>query len=235
MDIRIDWNISLDRHRRANNNAAITIIDYDKNLRQEFSVINLRQISDPRLSINNNIINVRKNIKEDSIAYSWDLTEIVQFCPQPLPNHIIAQLSFFEENATIEFGGVSTFNLFYNTQGLRASILNVNVHLPDPGYLRFKSDSILKPFLKVFKKTEHIPHEIGIYEVKQHPGGEVENIHSIKNGRQPIITFSKPSRGSKFPCIGFSFKKSVKDYLKGFVSGIIGETVAISLYYKLFK
>lgn len=235
MDIRIDWNIFLNRDGGADHNADIIIIDYDKNLRQEFNVPNPRQISYPRLSINGNIINVRKLKEEGVTAYSWDLSEIVQFCPQPLPNYIIAKLSFFEDNATIEFGGVSTFNLFYHTQGLRASILNVNVHLPDPGYLRFKSDSILKRVLNVFKKTEHVPHETGIYEVKQHPGGEVENIHSIKNGRQPIITFNKPSRGSQFPCIGFSFKKSIKDYLKGVVSGIIGETVAIFLYYKFLK
>lgn len=235
MEIRIDWNILLDRIRRAYHKVDINIIEYDNNLIQELSIINLRQISDPSLSINNNIINIRKNVKEDSTTYSWDLAEIVQYCSQPLPNHIIAQLSFFEENAILEFGGVSTFNLFYHTQGLNASILNVKVQLPDPGYLRYKSDSLIKSILSVLKKTESGHHEAGIYEVKLHPGGEVENIHSIQNGRQPIISFNKPSRVSQFPYIGFSFKKSIKDYLKGFLWGIVGETVAIFMYYKLFK
>lgn len=233
MEIRIEWNIFLDRYQRGNHNANINIFDYNNNLRQEFVVDKLRQIFEPRLSISNNTVNLIKNIREDSIAYSWNLSDIVQVCPQPLPNPIIAQLSFYEENAFVEFGGVSTFNSFYNTQGLRASNLNVNVHLPDPGFISFRLDSILKSILKlVSKKGNSGQFEAGIYAVKLHPGGEIENIHTIINGRKPIITFNRPSRESKFPLIGFSFKKSVKDYLKGFVAGIIGEFVAIYLYYK---
>lgn len=235
MEIRIDWNISLDRHRRADHNVDITLIDYDKNLRQEFSVINLRHISDPSLSINNNTINVRKRDNEEFRTYSWDFSEIGQILPQPFPNPLIANLSFFEENAIHEFGGVSTFNLFYNTQGIRASILNVNVYLPDPGYISFKIDSGLKRILNIFKKTGSPDQEAGIYEVKQHPGGEVENINSVKNARRPIIIFNKPSRGSRFPLISFSFKKSVKDYLKGFISGILGEAIAIYIIDRLLK
>jgi hypothetical protein len=218
LEIRIDWNILLDRIRRAHHKVDINIIDYANNLKQELSISNPTQISDPRLS-----------------TYCWDLGEIVQYCSQPLPNHIIAQLSFLEENAIVEFGGVSTFNLFYHTQGLKASLLNVKVHLPDPGYLRYKSESLIKCILNVLKKPESGHHEAGIYEIKLHPGGEVENIHSIQNGRQPIITFNKPSRGSKFPYIGFSFKKSIQGFLWGIIGGIIGETVAILIYYKLFK
>lgn len=227
------WNIRLEHNRKANHDIEITIFNYNSppNTISLHFESNL-QISEPQLRTRGSSI-IGQQSQASQLApkiFSWQISDILRTYGGNAPHAINARITFSEENRVLQFPDISIVNLHYGCGDLWAKLVEVYVHLPKLGILRYLSDWLI---LTIFRKKT----PTGVYEIKRGEGTHVHNWDILKKRRSPVLKFMNTSHSS-FPLASFSFRRAAKPInhlCTAFILGILTHMFGSYLYEKLFK
>jgi len=215
LQTQVSWKITIKNNRGARHELEIKIFDYgkpespDQTPDQPFSE---RIILPSSLEISN----FQSTSYGKALIWADNLTievsQITKGLSGSFPNPLIIHCNFDEDEIISNYDDFSVISIFHNCRDLNASLIDVQIRLPKPAFLRYYLDLIL---VKIFKwtyllKFYGMKEIVGMYNVGKAEGPDAQDWDVLDDGREPVLKFKNPKGTISFPNINFYYSRAAK-------------------------